>query len=213
VFPQFKQPVIARLPLLKRFVLIVLLETSGGKIRNRLETPLVYGGNVVMLRLMPSSHDVAAYILKKHGPMSTWKLQKLVYYSQAWSLVWDDAPLFDDRIEAWANGPVTRVLYAKHRGQFTVGDWSWGDPKQLTRQQRDTVDIVLADYGELTGRQLSHLTHAEQPWRDARDGLGPTDPGSREITLDALQAYYAALDVDENVPTVGDIDWASIETR
>ena len=45
--------------------------------------------------------DVAAYILSKQGDMPAMKLQKLVYYSQAWSLVWDDKPLFRDRIEAW----------------------------------------------------------------------------------------------------------------
>ena len=36
--------------------------------------------------------DVAAYILQKTGSMTTMKLQKLVYYSQAWSLVWDEKP-------------------------------------------------------------------------------------------------------------------------
>ena len=50
--------------------------------------------------------DVAAYILKKLGSMTTMKLQKLVYYSQAWSLVWDEQSLFIESIEAWANGPV-----------------------------------------------------------------------------------------------------------
>jgi len=49
-----------------------------------------------------SVHDVAAYILKKQGEMSAMKLQKLVYYSQAWSLVWDEKPLFRAQIEAWA---------------------------------------------------------------------------------------------------------------
>lgn len=34
--------------------------------------------------------DVAKYILEKQGRMSTWKLQKLCYYSQAWSLAWTD---------------------------------------------------------------------------------------------------------------------------
>ena len=32
--------------------------------------------------------DVASYILKKSGKMTTMKLQKLIYYSQAWALVW-----------------------------------------------------------------------------------------------------------------------------
>ena len=54
--------------------------------------------------------DVAASILKQHGPMSTWKLQKLCYYSQAWSLVWDEEPLFSEDIQAWAHGPVIPKL-------------------------------------------------------------------------------------------------------
>ena len=60
---------------------------------------------------MVSAHDVAAYILEEHGPLSAMKLQKLVYYSQAWSLVWDDRQLFREAVEAWANGPVVRELY------------------------------------------------------------------------------------------------------
>jgi uncharacterized phage-associated protein len=32
---------------------------------------------------MASVHDVASYILHKTGSISTWKLQKLAYYSQA----------------------------------------------------------------------------------------------------------------------------------
>lgn len=50
---------------------------------------------------MATVFDVAAYILEKKGEMTAWKLQKLVYYSQAWSLVWDQRPLFAERIEAW----------------------------------------------------------------------------------------------------------------
>ena len=53
---------------------------------------------------MGSVFDTAKYILEKCGTMSTMKLQKLCYYSQAWSLVWDDAPLFDEDFEAWAMG-------------------------------------------------------------------------------------------------------------
>ena len=55
--------------------------------------------------------NVVQYILKKAGPMSAMKLQKLVYYCQAWSLVWDEEQLFKDEIQAWANGPVAPYLY------------------------------------------------------------------------------------------------------
>jgi uncharacterized phage-associated protein len=67
---------------------------------------------------MADVFDVAGYILQQKGQVTTWKLQKLVYYSQAWSLVWDERPLFQERIEAWANGPVCPDLYQVHRGAF-----------------------------------------------------------------------------------------------
>lgn len=60
---------------------------------------------------MPSALDVAQYILEQQGPMPAMKLHKLLYYAQAWSLVWDDEPLFPERIEAWINGPVIPDLF------------------------------------------------------------------------------------------------------
>lgn len=62
---------------------------------------------------MANVFDVAKYILEVKGTMSTMKLQKLCYYAQAWSLVWDDKPLFGEEFEAWANGPVCRELFLK----------------------------------------------------------------------------------------------------
>ena len=47
---------------------------------------------------MASVFDVAKYILQKSGSMSTWKLQKLCYYSQAWSLAWTEAPISMGRV-------------------------------------------------------------------------------------------------------------------
>ena len=69
---------------------------------------------------MNTVFDVAVYILRKTGPISAMKLQKLVYYSQAWSLAWDESPLFINKIQAWTSGPVVRELYDVHRGMFTV---------------------------------------------------------------------------------------------
>jgi len=47
-----------------------------------------------MDKIKTNCFDVAAYILSKKAPMPAMKLQKLVYYAQSWSLVWDDEPLF-----------------------------------------------------------------------------------------------------------------------
>jgi len=97
-----------------------------------------------------SVFDVAAYILERCGEMSTMKLQKLVYYSQAWSLVWDDEPLFEENIEAWANGPVVPSLYNRHRGYFKVTNSIInGNPDLLNEDQKETVRVVCEAYGNL----------------------------------------------------------------
>ena len=44
--------------------------------------------------------DAAEYILRKQGSMSAMKLQKLLYYAQAWHMVWEDELLFPENIEA-----------------------------------------------------------------------------------------------------------------
>ncbi len=126
--------------------------------------------------------------------MTAMKLQKLVYYAQAWSLVWDERPLFPERIEAWANGPVVPALYGEHRGQFEVGSIERGDPAALTDAERATVDAVLAGYGARSSQWLSDLTHSESPWADARRGLSAEARGDVEISHAALAEFYGGLD-------------------
>lgn len=142
---------------------------------------------------MSAVHDVAAYILEKQSQMTTMKLQKLVYYCQAWSLVWEERPLFDAKIEAWANGPVVAALYERHRGEFSVSSWSCGDSQKLSSADRETIDAVLKFYGDKTSQWLSDLTHQELPWLTAREGLLPGSRGSREITHSAMAEYYGSL--------------------
>lgn len=139
-----------------------------------------------------SVHDVAAYILQRRGAMTAMKLQKLVYYAQAWSLVWDEQPLFNEQIQAWANGPVVRELYARHKGMFVVSKWT-GNPDSLTRTQKETIDAVLGFYGDKSSMWLSNLTHREDPWVEARAGLADGVRSEKEIPLSAMAEYYSSL--------------------
>lgn len=143
---------------------------------------------------MANAIDVAAYILAKRGEMTAMKLQKLVYYSQAWALVWDEKPLFGEAIEAWANGPVCPALYARHKGQFIVkpGDVG-GNGESLVSSEKDTVDRVVAFYGDRSAAWLSDLTHSEPPWKNARGGKAPGERCDAEITHEAMAEYYGSL--------------------
>ena len=144
---------------------------------------------------MATVFDVAVYILAKKGPMTAMKLQKLVYYAQAWSLVWDEKPLFRHEIQAWANGPVAPALYQAHSGQYKVAarDLLEGDRTALAREQQETVDAVLGYYADKSSQWLSELTHAEPPWKDARKGLEPGQRGSVVIRHADMDLYYGSL--------------------
>ncbi len=141
--------------------------------------------------------DVASYILekqpKKH-PLTAWKLQKLVYYCQAWSLVWDEQPLFKEKILAWANGPVVKELYNQHKGMFYVKELSKGNASHISINQKDTIDNVLNAYGDKSAQWLSDLTHRELPWIEARHGLKPGERGEVEIQLATMDEYYSSVD-------------------
>lgn len=141
--------------------------------------------------------DVAAYILSRKGPMTAMKLQKLVYYSQSWHLVWDEEPLFAEDIEAWANGPVVRELYKQHRQRWRLGqdETLGGDPSMLTDAERETVDIILDSYGDKPANWLSELTHREDPWKNARvrEGLTDGQRGSAVIHQSDMFEYYDGL--------------------
>ena len=144
---------------------------------------------------MNTVFDVAKAILDRKGTLSAMKLQKLAYYSQAWSLVWDDAPLFKNRIEAWANGPVVRELYDAHRGQFNVSssDIAHKAKGKLSDDEIETIETVLDAYGDKSAQWLSDQTHIEQPWLLARRGLSDNDRGNHPITLDSMAEYYGSL--------------------
>ena len=145
---------------------------------------------------MADVFDVAKYILEKQSPMTTMKLQKLVYYSQAWSLVWDEKPLFAEEIQAWASGPVVRDLYNHHRGAYLIPGIQKGNVDNLTKEQRETIDAVLEAYGDKPAQWLADLTHMEKPWNEAREGFDPGDNCENEITQASLAEYYSSLSPD-----------------
>ena len=143
-----------------------------------------------------SVFDVAQYVLSKlEEPCTTMKLHKLLYYCQAWYLVWEDKPLFKEDIEAWANGPVIRALFNFHQGMYwaTPNQLTLGNPSKLNNVQKEDINNVLRFYGNKTSQWLIDQTHIEAPWRNARKGLLPNERGNRIIPLEAMSEYYSSL--------------------
>lgn len=144
---------------------------------------------------MASVFDVAKYILEKLGKMSTWKLEKLCYYCQAWYYTWEESTLFGEEFQAWSNGPVCPDLYRQHKGRFLIDseDLHIGDSSNLEAKEKDDIDIVLNNYGDWDAYMLREQTHSEQPWKEARGDTPDGVQSTALITCESMAAYYGSL--------------------
>jgi uncharacterized phage-associated protein len=127
--------------------------------------------------------------------MSGKKLQKLVYYCQAWSLAWTGEPLFNEPIEAWRDGPVVPILFARHKYSVEVDAIEDADPSAFSEAQLDTIDSVLGFYGDRSANDLIKSSHSEQPWIDARRGLMPWQSGNQVISHASMREFYRSLNL------------------
>lgn len=135
--------------------------------------------------------DVACYILDHFGEMTTMKLQKLVYYCQAYHLAWRDRPLFHEPIRAWTHGPVVYELFNAHRGMNTISanDLANNNASTLNDIERDVVDNVCETFHNLTGWELRNHTRKEAPWRNNFHKEAARH--NQIIPRDQMQQFYA----------------------
>jgi uncharacterized phage-associated protein len=67
--------------------------------------------------------DMAKYMLQSvGGEVSTMFLRELCYYSQAWHLVWTNAPMFPENFERRDNGSVCEELLNVHCGVLRISE-------------------------------------------------------------------------------------------
>ena len=122
------------------------------------------GENMIDVRI------VAQYFLYK-ASMSHKKLEKLCYYAQAWYLASPD-------------------LYSQY------ADWGWIDiPKrekspEICDSKKSFLDQVFDVYGGYTADDLEAMTHKEEPWKKAREGLLPSEYSRRPISMKIMRDYY-----------------------
>ena len=124
--------------------------------------------------------------------ISNLKLQKLLYYAQAWYLAIEGRPLFDEDIEAWVHGPVVASIFRdfkRYRWQPIDCEAEVVDSREI----RNFVSNVIQRYGVFTATQLERLTHREEPWRAARAGLPPDASSRNIISKESMQRFYSTL--------------------
>lgn len=139
--------------------------------------------------------DVASYILDKTGEITAMRLEQLLYYSQAWHLVWEQEPLFHDSIEAWWCGPITPSVYKHHHNLFKVdaSTFPMGDTSCLSASEASSVDGVIDFYGDQSAQWLNDVTKNQGPWRDVCDKAPSGAACGVVIEPAAMIEYYSNL--------------------
>lgn len=141
-----------------------------------------------------SALDVAAYILANHtnnNPIDAWTMHKLVYYCQAWCLVLEGEPFFQEKILASAKGILISELCPQHHSQLYIGGSTIGNLNHLSLRQVDVIAYVMKKYGSKSIEEMDALIRSEDPWKNARQSLSPNDKGSIEISLASMSDYYS----------------------
>lgn len=153
---------------------------------------------------------IIAFSDSKGDKITNKKLQKLLYYVQAWNLAVFGDPLFDEAPQAWRHGPVYPTVYQtfKSFGAENVSlahEYEKGaideedmmkliaEETNLSPQQAGLIQEVMTKYGTQSAFALEILSHRERPWLDARKGLDDFDASEQPITHDAMREYYSSL--------------------
>jgi uncharacterized phage-associated protein len=150
-----------------------------------------------MLRALSVAKELVrlSFAGDEKDPLTNLRLQKLLYYAQAWSLVLRESELFPEEIEAWRWGPVVPAVYNNlpdGQGAGQVPPATFVDAPDLPPEDAELVRSVWEAYNQYSALQLSRMTHQETPWLRAWGG-GPTDgtgSGSDPIEVDDLEDYF-----------------------
>ncbi|MBE9209271.1 DUF4065 domain-containing protein [Nostoc sp. LEGE 06077] len=123
--------------------------------------------------------------------ISNLKLQKLIYYAQAWHLALYKIPLFPEDFQAWIHGPVIPALYQKYRSFGWQPILEDANP-ELPHEVRKFLDEVAQEYFACDAYELEQMTHIEEPWNLARVNLPPDAPSSAVIEKEWMKEYYGS---------------------
>ena len=123
--------------------------------------------------------------------MTNLKLNKLLYFAQAWSLARRGKPLFSEDIQAWDLGPVTPTVYrefrkyGKERIPAVVGNYDCG---MFSAEELDLLVDIAREYGKYSAPTLVDMSHVEGgPWKETRQA------NKQVIPKEKMRQYFSSL--------------------
>lgn len=137
---------------------------------------------------MLTAKDISEYFIYKasidEDIITNLKIQKLLYYTQGFSLAMFDAPVFKEAIQKWTHGPVIPEIYHlyKEHGAGAIPSIEKIDYTKYGEKIVGLLDEIYSVYGQFSGWALRDMTHQEPPWLNTPDG--------QEISLDLMKEYF-----------------------
>ena len=162
---------------------------------------------VMTYNVLDVCRHVINYSEEKDYGISNLKLQKILYFIQAYFLLEkkDHTPCFHEKIEAWDFGPVIPKAYqewAKYGScdiplieSYMVIDKDniWNSYRVqyhddvIDEDDKKLIDRVIDKFADYAATDLVSLTLCQRPWKDAYNPYQ-----INEITTNAIRRYFSA---------------------
>jgi uncharacterized phage-associated protein len=152
----------------------------------------------------PSIHDVSdfivLYVTEDGQGVTVGKLQRLLYYIQAYHLALHHSPLFSGRFQAWALGPTNVRVHkrfcvdsAERRNVYsllTAEDCGRPDRGPFPLESVPLTMEVIRAYAGYGPIQLDNMTRGDWPWQEARGSLDPAASCNTPISEVSMAGFY-----------------------
>lgn len=153
---------------------------------------------------------VIRYFLRKMSEITPLALQKMLYYAQAFYFSFYNKELFTDCCQAWIHGPVYPEVYQKYKMYgYNPIDTPTLEPEnendELQLGEIELLDSIVESFGCYSGPVLEKMTHSEEPWEKARDGLSPQERSEIEISREDIYDYFRDIRKKYDIMELDDI--------
>ena len=138
--------------------------------------------NIVPYIIYKSSEKILDENDTREG-ITNLKLQKILYFVEAFSLIKNNKSAFKEKILAWQYGPVIKEVYDTYK--INKNNPIISKEKPLINEEMTLIiDKVWELFGGLSASKLVDITHSQRPWIDAFNS------NTKEIKRDVMIEYY-----------------------
>lgn len=143
-----------------------------------------------------SATNVAKYLIflasqenqeKEREGITNLKLQKVLYFAQAYYLAKLGKPIFGEKLEAWKYGPVVPEVYHKLKCNGSKPIILEEDKSTLAEEDKEILKKVWNTFGGYSANRLVDIVHAHTPWKEANASM------DKVISHKAIKDYYSPL--------------------